>query len=66
MSPAQVIAAVSVADPSKDRKKTKNVIYYNSDNTYIFDVSQYDKTNDQFEAFVSELDKRIKKAKEST
>tara|TARA_B110000003_G_C16140525_1_gene335499 strand:- start:107 stop:265 length:159 start_codon:yes stop_codon:yes gene_type:complete len=25
MSPAQVIAAVSVADPSKDRKKTKNV-----------------------------------------
>ena len=47
------------------RKKTNNAIYYNEDNAYIFEVSEIGSSPDEFEDFVSELNERIKKAKES-
>ena len=46
------------------RKKTNNVIYYNEDNAYIFELSENGSSPEEFEAFISELNKRIKKTKE--
>ncbi|MCM8525282.1 MAG: hypothetical protein NE327_02120 [Lentisphaeraceae bacterium] len=45
------------------RKKTNNVIYYNVDNAYIFEVCQYDKSKEEFDAFTAEIDKRIEMAR---
>lgn len=45
------------------RKKTNNVIYYNVDNAYIFEVCQYDKSKEEFDAFTAEIDKRIELAR---
>ena len=58
-----IVGVMTIASSGLFRKKTNNAIYYNVDNTYIFEVSQLDKSVEEFEGFISELNNRIAKSK---